>query len=150
MVGAVALIAVTAFGLTGTGLAGHFVDAATVMNELSQHTGHTVAVLFAIVLLDGSLIGANLVGLTSAYALGDVLNNRSSLHHKVPQTPLFYGFYAGLIAVAAVVVLLPGLPLGLLIEGVEALTGVLLPATSVFLVLLCNDRAVLGPWVNQT
>jgi hypothetical protein len=49
-----------------------------------------------------------------------------------------------------VVVLLPGLPLGLLIEGVEALTGVLLPATSVFLVLLCNDRAVLGPWVNQT
>jgi hypothetical protein len=47
-------------------------------------------------------------------------------------------------------VLLPNLPLGLLTTGVEALTGVLLPATSVFLVLLCNDRAVLGPWVNRT
>ncbi|MGH3593829.1 MAG: divalent metal cation transporter, partial [Pseudonocardiaceae bacterium] len=109
-----------------------------------------VAVLFALVLLDGSLIGANLVGLTSAYTLGDVLDNRSSLHHKLPRAPLFYGFYAGLIALAAVVVLLPGLPLGLLTTGVEALTGVLLPATSVFLVLLCNDRAVLGPWVNRT
>ncbi len=150
MVGAVALMAVTAFALAGTGLAGHFDDAATVMGDLSHHAGHTVAVLFAIVLLDGSLIGANLVGLTSAYTLGDVLGNRSSLHDKLPRAPLFYGFYAGLIAVAAVVVLVPGLSLGLLTEGVEALTGVLLPATSVFLVLLCNDRAVLGPWVNRT
>jgi Mn2+/Fe2+ NRAMP family transporter len=150
MVGAVALVAVTAFGLAGTGLAGHFVDAATTMNALSQHAGHTVTVLFAIVLLDGSLIGANLVGLTSSYTLGDVLNNPSSLHHKVPRARLFYGFYAGLIIVGAIIMLLPGIPLGLLIEGVEALTAVLLPATSVFLVLLCNDREVLGPWVNRT
>jgi hypothetical protein len=150
MVGAVALVAVTAFALAGTGLAGHFVDAATTMRGLSQHAGHTVAVLFAIVLLDGSLIGANLVGLTSSYTLGDVVNNPSSLHHTVPRARLFYGFYAGLIAAGAVVVLVPGIPLGLLIEGVEALTAVLLPATSVFLVLLCNDRAVLGPWVNRT
>ncbi len=150
MIGAVALMAVTAFALAGTGLAGHFDDAATVMGDLSHHAGHTVAVLFALVLLDGSLIGANLVGLTSAYTLGDVLDNRSSLHHKLPRAPLFYGFYAGLIAAAAAVVLLPGLPLGLLTTGVEALTGVLLPATSVFLVLLCNDRAVLGPWVNRS
>jgi Mn2+/Fe2+ NRAMP family transporter len=150
MIGAVALMAVTAFALAGTGLAGHFNDATTVMGDLSRHAGHAVAVLFALVLLDGSLIGANLVGLTSAYTLGDVLDNRSSLHHKLPRAPLFYGFYAGLIALAAVVVLLPNLPLGLLTTGVEALTGVLLPATSVFLVLLCNDRAVLGPWVNRT
>ena len=38
MVGAVALVAVTAFGL-----AGHFVDAATTMTALSIHAGHTVA-----------------------------------------------------------------------------------------------------------
>jgi Mn2+/Fe2+ NRAMP family transporter len=149
MVGAVALMAVTAFPLASTGLAGQFNDAATLMRDLSDHAGHTVAVLFALVLLDGSLIGANLVGLTSAYTLGDVLNNRSSLHHTPTKAPLFYGFYAGLIAVSAVLVLLPGLPLGLITDGVEALTAVLLPATSVFLVLLCNDRVVLGPWVNR-
>ena len=101
-------------------------------------------------LLDGSLIGANLVGLTGAYTLGDVLNNPSSLHHSVPRARLFYGFYATFIIIGAVVVLLPGIPLGLLIEGVEALTAVLLPATSVFLVLLCNDRVILGPWINLT
>ena len=44
--------------------------------------------------------------------------------------------------------LLPGAPLGLITTGVQALAGVLLPSATVFLLLLCNDRDVLGPWVN--
>ena len=44
--------------------------------------------------------------------------------------------------------LIPGAPLGLVTIGVQALAGVLLPSALVFLLLLCNDRAVLGPWVN--
>jgi hypothetical protein len=56
--------------------------------------------------------------------------------------------YAALIAVAATIVLIPGSPLGLLTEGVQVLAGVLLPSASVFLLLLCNDKEVLGPWVN--
>jgi hypothetical protein len=45
-------------------------------------------------------------------------------------------------------VLTPGAPLGLLTNAVQALAGVLLPSATVFLLLLCNDPAVLGPWVN--
>jgi Mn2+/Fe2+ NRAMP family transporter len=60
----------------------------------------------------------------------------------------FYALYAGLVAAAAAVVLIPGSPLGLLTEGVQTLAGVLLPSASVFLLLLCNDKEVLGPWVN--
>ena len=45
--------------------------------------------------------------------------------------------------------LLPGTPLGLITMGVQVLAGVLLPSATVFLLLLCNDRAVLGPWVNR-
>ncbi len=33
--------------------------------------------------------------------------------------------------------------------AVQALAGVLLPSAAVFLLLLCNDRQVLGPWVNR-
>jgi hypothetical protein len=43
---------------------------------------------------------------------------------------------------------MPGSPLGLLTEAVQTLAGVLLPSATVFLLLLCNDKAVLGPWVN--
>jgi len=45
-------------------------------------------------------------------------------------------------------VLIPRTPLGLLTEAVQALAGILLPSASVFLLLLCNDREVLGPWMN--
>ena len=49
---------------------------------------------------------------------------------------------------SAVIVLIPGSPLGLITVGVQVLAGVLLPSATVFLLLLCNDKAVLGPWVN--
>ena len=44
--------------------------------------------------------------------------------------------------------LIPGAPLGVITLAVQALAGVLLPSASVFLLLLCNDREVLGPWRN--
>ena len=54
-----------------------------------------------------------------------------------------------MIAVAAGIVLIPGAPLGLITTAVQALAGLLLPSASVFLLLLCNDREVLGPWTNR-
>ena len=53
-----------------------------------------------------------------------------------------------MVIAAAGIVLIPGAPLGLITTSVQALAGVLLPSATVFLLLLCNDRAVLGPWVN--
>jgi hypothetical protein len=53
-----------------------------------------------------------------------------------------------LIAGAAAIVLIPGAPLGVITLAVQALAGVLLPSATVFLLLLCNDREVLGPWRN--
>ncbi|MDN2502831.1 divalent metal cation transporter, partial [Nocardia nova] len=115
---------------------------------LRAHAGPVVGALFAIVLLDASLIGANAVGLATTYTLGDTLGRRHSLHWKVSEAPGFYAGYAALLAVAAAISFSPDHVLGLITQGVQALAGVLLPSATVFLVLLCNDRDVLGPWVN--
>src|SRR6266702_6407803 len=104
---------------------------------------------FAVALLDASLIGAFAVSLSTASAVGDMLGLKHSLHRGVKQAKGFYAMYAALIAVAATIVLVPGSPLGLLTEGVQVLAGVLLPSATVFLLLLCNDKEVLGPWVNS-
>ena len=104
--------------------------------------------LFAIALIDAAIIGAAAVGLATAYATSDVLNQRHSLHRPVTQAKGFYACYAALIALAAALVLIPRVPLGLLTLGVQVLAGVLLPSAVVFLAILCNDKAVLGPWVN--
>ncbi len=54
-----------------------------------------------------------------------------------------------MVLVAAAIVLVPNAPLGVITTAVQALAGVLLPSATVFLLLLCNDHAVLGPWVNR-
>ncbi|MDD4867797.1 MAG: divalent metal cation transporter, partial [Mycobacterium sp.] len=132
MAGATALMAVTAFGLAGTGDGGDFTDAGAVASELGKHLGHTVGTLFAIILLDASLIGANAIGLATAYAVGDAMGQRHSLHWKLSEAPLFYGGYALLLAVSAAVAFSPEHVLGLVTQGVQALAGVLLPSATVF------------------
>jgi Mn2+/Fe2+ NRAMP family transporter len=148
MIGAIILMAAAAFGFAGTPDAGNFTDAGAVAAGLSSHLGHTVGVLFAVLLLDASLVGANAVGLATTYTLGDTFNKRHSLHWKVTEAPLFYTGYAVLLAGSAAVAFSPDAVLGLLTQAVQALAGALLPSATVFLVLLSNDRPVLGPWVN--
>ncbi|MBV9207829.1 MAG: divalent metal cation transporter, partial [Actinobacteria bacterium] len=149
VVGAAALIGATAAVFAGSAAAGHFTDAAGLAHGIAAHAGRLAGVVFAVALLDAAIIGAFAVSLSTAYAVGDTLGLKHSLHRGVRQAKGFYAIYAALIAVAAVIVLIPGAPLGLIIEGVQALAGVLLPAATVFLLMLCNDRAVLGPWVNR-
>ena len=139
----------TAAAFAGTGAAGHFTDSAGLAHGVALYAGRVAGALFAVALLDAAIIGAFAVSLSSAYAIGDVLGLRHSLHRGVGQAKGFYAIYAALICAAAAIVLIPGSPLGLITEGVQVLAGLLLPVATVFLLLLCNDRAVLGPWVNS-
>jgi NRAMP (natural resistance-associated macrophage protein)-like metal ion transporter len=148
VIGAVAMMAFTAAAFHETPQAGQFTDAAAVARGLEAHAGHVMGVLFAIALIDASIIGAAAVSLSTAYAIGDVFGIRHSLHRKPREAIGFYLIFGGLIAVSAALVLIPGTPLGLLTNAVQTLAGVLLPSATVFLLLLCNDAAVLGPWRN--
>nr|WP_278253885.1 Nramp family divalent metal transporter [Caulobacter sp. CCUG 60055] len=148
VVGAVAMMAFTAAAFAGRPEFGQFTDAKAVAVGLERHAGHVAGVLFAIALIDASIIGAGAVSLATAYAIGDVFKMNHSLHRKPREAIGFYLIYGGLIAAAAALVLAPGAPLGLLTNAVQTLAGVLLPSATVFLLLLCNDKAVLGPWRN--
>jgi Mn2+/Fe2+ NRAMP family transporter len=148
VVGAAMVMGITTAAFAGTHGFGHFTDAGGLASGIGSYAGRAAGVLFAIALLDASVIGAFAVSLSTAYAIGDVFGLKHSLHRGVKGAKGFYAIYGGLVAAAAAVVLIPGSPLGLFTEGVQVLAGVLLPSATVFLLLLCNDRAVLGPWVN--
>lgn len=148
VIGAAAIIGFSAAAVANTPFAGHFGDAQGLAQAISARAGHVAGILFAIALLDSSIIGAFAVSLSTAYAAGDTLGINHSLHRGVKQAKGFYAVYVGLIAVAATIVLIPGSPLGLITNGVQAMAGVLLPSASVYLLVLCNDKQVLGPWVN--
>lgn len=148
IIGAVAMISFTAAAFAGRPEFGHFDSAAGVAQGLSRYGGRLAGILFAIALIDASIIGAAAVGLATSYALGDTIGMKHSLHRKVHEAKAFYAVFTGILIGAAVIVLIPGSPLGLMTVGVQVLAGVLLPSATLFLLLLCNDREVLGPWVN--
>src|SRR6202047_4733809 len=150
VVGAAAVIGATAAAFAGTKGAGNFTDAGGLAHGIAAYAGRAAGVGFAVAVLDASMIGAFAVSLSSAYAIGDVLGMNHSLHRGFGQAKGFYAVYGALVGGAATIVLIPGSPLGLITEGVQVLAGVLLPSATVFLLLLCNDREVLGPWVNRT
>ncbi|HWG27721.1 NRAMP family divalent metal transporter [Actinospica sp.] len=148
VLGAAAIIGFASAATAGTAAHGNFTDASGLATAIAAKGGHVLGILFAIALLDASIIGAFAVSLSTAYAIGDVCGVNHSLHRGVKQAKGFYGVYVGVIALAAGIVLIPNAPLGLITNGVQAMAGVLLPSASVFLLLLCNDKEVLGPWVN--
>jgi Mn2+/Fe2+ NRAMP family transporter len=150
VLGAGALMAIAAFTFGHTPLHGRFGDAGTVAVGLRHTIGATAGTFFAIVLLNASLIGAAAVTLSTSYAFGDVFGTAHSLHRGVREAKAFYASFTLMVGAAAGIVLIPSAPLGLITTSVQALAGVLLPSASVFLLLLCNDRDVLGPWANKT
>lgn len=149
VLGAVAMISFSAAIFAGRPEFGNYTDALGTAVGLEKYAGRLPAILFALALLDASIVGAAAVSLSTAYAIGDVFSLKHSLHRKPSDAKGFYGIYFGLIVIAAVLVLTPGTPLGLLTNAVQTLAGVLLPSATVFLLLLCNDKAVLGPWTNS-
>jgi Mn2+/Fe2+ NRAMP family transporter len=149
VVGAAAIMIAAASAFSGTGDFGHYRDALHIARGLSGHISQVVGTIFALVLFDASIVGASAVTLATSYAFGDMFGLRHSLHKGIADAKLFYGSYAATVAVAAGIVLIPNAPLGLITTAVQALAGILLPSATVFVVLLCNDRAVLGPWVNK-
>jgi len=148
VIGATCIMVAASYAATGTRGFGHFTNAAGVAHLLADRS-HILGALFAILLFDASILGAAAVTLSTSYAFGDMFGIRHSLHRGFKEAKQFYLSYLAMVVAAAAVVLIPHAPLGLITTSVQALAGLLLPSASVFLLLLCNDGEVLGPWVNS-
>jgi NRAMP (natural resistance-associated macrophage protein)-like metal ion transporter len=148
------MIAIAAFALNGTkkyGPTATYTDSGWFNDAIRSTLGSTAGAMAAIMLLVAAVLGAGAVSLATSYAFGDSFGQKHSLHRSVRSAPVFYAAYAGQILAASLVVLLAsGSVLGTLTEWVQVLAGILLPSAIVFLVLLCNDKEILGPWVNKT
>ncbi|MBA2681505.1 MAG: divalent metal cation transporter [Ktedonobacteraceae bacterium] len=147
---AAGLIIGAAFAFAATKFDGAFTDVGTTAHQFGA-VGHPImGVLLMIVLLNASIIGACAVSLSTSYAFGDAFKTNQSLHRTFGEAKMFYCSYAALLTAAgSIVVLSPPQLLAILTLVVQALAGTLLPGATLILLLLCNDRDVLGPWVNK-
>ena len=125
-------------------------DAAHAALALVPLTGSKLAgVAFGAGLLGASLLGAIVVTLATAWAFGEAFNWNCSLNAPCLEARRFYGLYIGLIVLAAGIVLIPGLPLIKITLYVEAFNALVLPIVLGFLLIMSNDRRILGDRVNS-
>ncbi|MBN9561831.1 MAG: Nramp family divalent metal transporter [Alphaproteobacteria bacterium] len=124
---------------------GTYADPAQMAEALLPTIGHVGRTLILLMMVNAALLGATAISLSSAWACGEVMGWRITLQSRISEAPAFHAIYAASVALAAGLVLIPGAPLQSIIIGVQVLSGVMLPSSLVFLQLLLNDRAMLGP-----
>jgi Mn2+/Fe2+ NRAMP family transporter len=147
VIGAAALMAVAAV-ISTRSTVGNRWTTLVFARDLGRLVGHDAGTLFAVVLLNAAVLGAAVVTLASSYALGDLSNQPKGLDARFSEARGFYGAFGGLLGAAGLITLLPHAPLGIITLMVQAMCGMLLPSTTIFVMILANDREMLGPWVN--
>jgi Mn2+/Fe2+ NRAMP family transporter len=110
--------------------------------------GHLARKLFAIGLFDAGFLGALCISLSTSWAVGEVFGWAHSLNQRVKDAPWFYLIYLFMLLTSGAVVLIPNAPLVTITMFVQVVAVTLLPATLVFLLLLLNDPAFMGEYVN--
>jgi NRAMP (natural resistance-associated macrophage protein)-like metal ion transporter len=111
--------------------------------------GKYAETIFAIGLIGASVLAAAVVPLTTAYAFCESFGFEHGISMTFRQAPIFHGLFIGLLVAGAIVALLiPGSMLVSLIIVAQVINGVLLPILLVFIVLLVNDRNIMGKYVN--
>jgi NRAMP (natural resistance-associated macrophage protein)-like metal ion transporter len=142
------LVAASAAGLAGHGNTDSYTNALGVARGLGHYVGHDAGALFALLLLNASVIGAAVVTLASSYAIGDLSSSHQGLNARLFEAKAFYGGFAALLVIAGTVAVVPGAPLGVITLAVQALCGLMLPSTTIIVLMLANDRELMGPWIN--
>ena len=119
-------------------------DAAAAAKALGPLAGHSAETVFGLGLLGAAFLGLGVVPLTSAYATTEALGLERGLDLRPRQAPAFYGLLGFFLGVAAVFVLIPGLPLIRVMFLAQVVNGVLLPVILVFVMLLGRRRDLLA------
>ena len=129
--------------------AGIVVDsAADAARALAPLAGPYATVLFGVGLLGASLLAASVLPLSTAYAICGAFGWERSVSAGFERAPIFNGLYTALIAIGALVALVPGLPLIGVIIGTQFLNGLLLPIVLLFIVRLVRRPEIMGRHVN--
>jgi NRAMP (natural resistance-associated macrophage protein)-like metal ion transporter len=120
-------------------------DAALALAPLA---GKYASALFAFGLLNASLFAASILPLSTAYVVCEGMGWEQGVDKKFSEAPQFYGLYSLLIFVGAGVVLWPGLPLIPIMFVSQVINGVVLPVILIFMLVLINDKKIMGSYVN--
>ena len=121
-------------------------DAAQALAPLA---GDYASWLFAFGLLNASLFAASILPISTAYTICEAFGWESSLNRKFLEAPQFYGLYSLMVFLGAGIILLPDMPLITIMYYSQVINGAILPVILIFMLLLVNDRKIMGEYTNS-
>ncbi len=133
----------------------HHVNVASLSNSadfataLRPYIGTTGVTLFALGMVEAGLVATMTISTSSSYAVGEVLRRGHSLNLTLSQEPAFYAINLASIVVAAAVVLIPNAPLLAITITVNVIATLLMAPALLFVLLLVNDREIMGNLANS-
>jgi len=105
--------------------------------------------LFALGLVEAGLIAAIAISASTSWAMGEAFGWPKSIN--LPPHKGWYFYLPGLISIifAGGIVLIPNVPLGFLNLTVQVIASIFMPAAMMFLLLLLNDKEIMGKYTNR-
>jgi Mn2+/Fe2+ NRAMP family transporter len=116
---------------------------------LTHVAGSAVGTVFALGLIEAGALAILTICASTAYAAGECVGVSHSFNTSPRNAAVFYTANIGMALLAAVVILIPGAPLLSIALNANVLATVLLPVSLVFMVMLANDKGLMGPWANK-
>ncbi len=104
--------------------------------------------LFAVGLFGASMLAAGVLPIASAYSVCEAFGFEKGVSYSFREAPVFNGLFTALIIIGATVALIPGLPVAQLLIWTQVLNGMLMPVILIFMLLLVNNKEVMGKYAN--
>jgi Mn2+/Fe2+ NRAMP family transporter len=116
---------------------------------LKSISGGSTATVFALGLIEAGAVAVLTISASNAYAVGECLGVTHSFNSTPRRALVFYASDIAAALIAAGIILIPGAPLLSIALNANVLATVLLPMALIFLILLANDKQLMGEWTNK-
>lgn len=124
-------------------------NVADISKALVPFAGQYAGLLFAFGFLNASLFAASILPLSTAYYVCESLGFEAGVSKGFREAPVFHGLYLGLIILAVVIIMIPDIPLLSILYLSQVANGILLPFLLILMLLIINDRRIMGKHVNS-
>lgn len=124
-------------------------DAKDAAVALAPLAGRYASILFAIGLANASLFAASILPLATAYYVCEGMGWESGVDKNFKTAPQFMWLYTAIIAIGALIILIPNAPLIPIMLISQVVNGVMLPFVLIFMLLLINNEDLMGDFTNS-
>ncbi|MGD0753781.1 MAG: divalent metal cation transporter [Bacteroidales bacterium] len=121
-------------------------DAALALKPLAGNLASTV---FAFGLFIASIFSATILPIATAFYVCEAFGFEAGIDKKWSEAKEFFSLYTGIIILAAIIILIPKAPLIKISLWSQVLNGILLPVVLICMILLVNNKKIMGIHVNK-